>query len=258
MEPKQSGFVQSIDRAIDLMECIVRHPGGIRLSDLAREVELPVSTVHRLLITLDRRKFVQADSATNMWVIGDRANSVGNAYGHHENLIIPARPVMKRLRDLTHETANLGYILDGETITLAQTESREIMRAISPPGGRVPILNSGMGKAIVAHWPSDAIDHLITTHGLRTMTKKSMLTREEVFDDIRRIRKRGYALDDEEFVIGMRCVAAPVWSKSGEPISSLSVSGLAARVTHENIEDVAKHVMAAAKELTDLIGGYPS
>ncbi|MEH6522537.1 MAG: IclR family transcriptional regulator C-terminal domain-containing protein [Sulfitobacter sp.] len=98
----------------------------------------------------------------------------------------------------------------------------------------------------------------LVSGALRTMTTKNLLTRDEVFDDIRRIRERGYALDDEEFVIGMKCVAAPIWSESGEPIGSLSVSGLAARVTPENIEDVAKHVMAAAKELTDIIGGHPS
>lgn len=251
---KRKANVQSVDRALNLLEHIADHSGGVRLSELARKVGLPVSTVHRLLTTLEARRFVQMDRFSGGWAIGERAYTTGSAFAHFENLIIPARPYLQKLRDLTHETANLGYVLNGETITLAQVESREIMRAISAPGGRVPILNSGMGKAIVAYWPDEAIDTLIKQSGIRPLTSKSLRSRDAIFEDLRQTRERGYAVDDEEYVIGMRCVAAAVWLPSGERSSALSISGLAARVTKEKLEPVAKQVCNMAQELSEAVG----
>lgn len=251
---KRKENVQSVERALVLLEHIAEHSGGIRLSDLARKVGLPTSTVHRLLTTLESRRFVQMDRYSGAWAIGERAYTTGNAFTHFENLIIPARPILQKLRDVTHETANLGYVLNGETVTLAQAESREIMRAISPPGGRVPVLNSGMGKAIVAHWPDDAIDALIAQSGIRPLTSKSLRSRNAVFEDLRKTRERGYAVDDEEYVIGMRCVAAPVLLPTGERSSALSISGLAARVTQAKVAEVAEQVREMAQKLGDAIG----
>lgn len=252
---QSSEIVQSVDRALMLLEQIAGHQGGLRLSDLAREIGLPVSTVHRLLTTLEGRRFVQMDRASGRWSIAERAHTVGSAFTHFENLIVPARPVLQRLRDATQETANLGYVSDGETITLAQAESREIMRAIAPPGGRVPVLNSGMGKAIAAWWPEEAIAALIERGGIRPMTSKSLQSREAVLADLEQIRSRGYAIDDEEYVVGMRCVAVPIWITGDEPSCALSISGLAARVTADRVTEVAGTVRELAEELGQILRG---
>ncbi|WP_412564938.1 IclR family transcriptional regulator [Thalassobius sp. MITS945101] len=164
-------------------------------------------------------------------------------------------PFLKRLRDTTRETANLGVIEDGEVVTLSQVESREIMRAISPPGGRVPVMCSGMGKAILATWEDTAIDRAIERHGLRAMTKRSLTSPDAVHSEIRNIRQRGYALDDEEFVMGLRCVAAVVWGPSGEPACAISVSGLASRMTPEKVQQTGVTVQRLARELTEVLGG---
>lgn len=252
---EQTGIVQSVDRALMLMEMIAASQEGIRLSDLARAARLPVSTTHRLLTTLERRRYVHQDSSVGRWVIGQRAHLVGESYSLHGNLVVPARRVLRDLRDLTRETANLGVIEAEEAVTIAQAESREIMRAIAPPGGRVPVLNSGMGKAIVATWPDATIATLIDRQGLRPQTSHSLLSREAVFEEITRIRACGYAIDNEEFVIGMRCVAAVVWSPHGEAIAAISASGLAARVTEARVPEIAGHVTRLARSLTEAIGG---
>lgn len=250
---KPVGIVQSVDRALNILEHVASFNGGIRLSNLAQNIGLPVSTVHRLLTTLEERQFVQVDRITGKWTVGETSHTIGSAFAQHENLKALARPFLNRLRDETRETANLGYVRDGETVTLAQAESREIMRAISPPGGRVPILNSGMGKALVAHWPAEEIDLLIERSGLRPLTSKSLPSKECVVEDLKLARIRGYAVDDEEYVVGMRCVAAPIWTSSGEPTYAMSISGLAARVTRNRVHEVAKLVSNMADELSTLI-----
>ena len=167
--------VQSLDRALTLLELIAAEPEGHRLSDLARAAALAVSTTHRLLTTLEQRGFVQTDVATGRWHIGSRAHSVGAAWGTARNLLAPAMPYLRRLRDATRETANLGVIEDGHVITVAQAESREIMRAISPPGGHAPIFCSGMGKAIVATWEDEQIDRLVDFESVMVVSVSSVI-----------------------------------------------------------------------------------
>lgn len=242
--------VQSVDRALTLLELIAADPEGSRLSDLARAAGLAPSTTHRLLTALEQRGFAQSDATTGRWLIGRRAHMVGAAWGTARSLRIPAVPQLRRLRDTSRETANMGVIEDGHVITIAQAESREIMRAISSPGGRTPIFCSGMGKAIVATWDDDQIDHLIDLYGLTPATARSLTKRDTVHAEIARIRRDGYALDDEEYVVGLRCVAAVIMGPDGEALAALSISGLAARMTPEKVARCADMVMKTARDLS--------
>ncbi|MBV0890950.1 IclR family transcriptional regulator [Paracoccus sp. Z118] len=252
---ESTGTVQSVDRALALLEALATHTEGARLTALAKQVGLAPSTAHRLLTTLERRGFAQFDGVASRWHIGRKAFAVGVAYTRWQSFIAAATPFLRRLRDLSRETANLGVLEDGEVITVAQVESREIIRAIAPPGGRAPVMNSGMGKAIVATWPDDAIAELVERHGLRPATSRSLVTMEAVRAEIDLIRARGYAIDDEEFTPGMRCVAAVVWSPTGDPVGAISISALAARLPPKDLAAMGENVRRAADELTDVMGG---
>lgn len=254
---KSEGPVQSVDRALLLLKALSQREEGLRLSDLARQQGLAPSTTHRLLTALEYRGFAQFDAQHARWHIGRRAFAVGVAFTRWQSFIAAAMPYLSRLRDLTRETANLGVFDDEEMMTVAQVESREIIRAIASPGGRVPLLNSGMGKAIIATWPNEAIDSLIARRGLRLMTGHSLRSAGAVHADIARIRARGYAFDDEEFTLGMRCVAAVIWSPSGEPVGGISVSALAARLPREDMHAMGEKVRDMALQLTRSRGGHP-
>ncbi|MDX5357364.1 MAG: IclR family transcriptional regulator [Rhodobacterales bacterium] len=251
------GVVQSVDRALSLLEGLAQAPEGARLSDLARDSGLAVSTAHRLLTTLERRGFAQFDAAQSRWHVGRKAFTVGIAYTRWQSLIAAAMPFLRRLRDMTRETANLGVLEDGEVVTLAQVESREIIRAISPPGGRSPVMTSGLGKAIVATWPDDEIAALVARHGLPRMTRHSLQDMAGVRREMQAIRENGFACDNEEFTPGLRCVAATVWSAGGEAVGAISISGLAARIAAEDMPALGQKIRALADELTTAIGGAP-
>ena len=230
--------VQSLDRALTLLELIAAEPEGHRLSDLARAAALAVSTTHRLLTTLEQRGFVQTDVATGRWHIGSRAHSVGAAWGTARNLLAPAMPYLRRLRDATRETANLGVIEDGHVITGAQAESREIMRAISPPGGHAPIFCSGMGKAIVATWEDEQIDRLVDLYGLTAATAKSLTGLDTVHAEIARIRAQGYAVSQEDLFEYVVAVGAPVFDDRNRLSGAISVGNITQRYPPERIEEV--------------------
>ncbi|WP_323039279.1 IclR family transcriptional regulator [Gemmobacter sp.] len=254
---ENEGIVQSVDRALSLLEGLAQAPDGARLSDLARGAGLAVSTAHRLLTTLERRGFAQFDPGQSRWHVGRKAFTVGVAYTRWQNLIASALPYLRRLRDLTRETANLGVIEDGEVVTLVQVESREIIRAISPPGGRAPVMTSGLGKAIIATWPDADIAALVARHGLPRMTRHSLQDMAGVWQEMQAIRASGFAYDNEEFTPGLRCVAATVWSAGGEAVGAISISGLAARIAAEDMPLIGARVRALADDLTKAMGGTP-
>lgn len=247
--------VQSVARALSLMRLLAQEDGGSRLSDVARAAGLPVSTAHRLLTTLEQQGFAQFEPASSLWHVGRDAFTVGLAYGRRLSFVAPALPLLRRLRDATRETANLGILDDDHLVTVSQVESREIRRALSPPGRRVPVFSSAMGKAILATWRDQEVLALADRAGLPPLTTKSLRSREAALAEIARTRDRGWALDDEEFNLGMRCLAAVVWSPQGEAACAISISGAAVRLTEDRLEPLGRLVAQAAEELTGVLGG---
>ena len=247
--------VQSVARALALMRLLAQEDGGSRLSDVARAAGLPVSTAHRLLTTLEQQGFAQFEPASSLWHVGRDAFTVGLAYGRRLSFVAPALPLLRRLRDATRETANLGILDDDHLVTVSQVESREIRRALSPPGRRVPVFSSAMGKAILATWRDQEVLALADRAGLPPLTTKSLRSREAALAEIARTRARGWALDDEEFNLGMRCLAAVVWSPQGEAACAISISGAAVRLTEDRLEPLGALVAQAAEELTGVLGG---
>jgi IclR family acetate operon transcriptional repressor len=251
----RSGAVQSVDRAMLLLEALGEDEEGYRLTDLAIRTGLSPSTAHRLLTTLEKRRFVAFDQSDNMWHIGRQSFAIGSAFIRRRNFVAPALPFLRRLRDLTHETANLGIVDDGEVIVLTQVESREIMRAITKVGGRVPMVTSGIGKAILATYADEEVVAIIQRHGMKRLTPKSVVRAGELRDALETVRRDGYAIDDQEYLMGLRCVAAVVYNDQAEALAGISVSGLASRVPQERVPELGRLVRDTARELTLALGG---
>lgn len=254
---RQGDNVQSVDRAMVLLEVLSEDDDGFRLTDLARRASLSPSTTHRLLTTLERRSFVQFDRLSGLWHVGRQAFFVGSAFGRHHNLSAPALPYLRHLRDVSRETANLGVVVDGDVVFLTQIESREIIRAITRVGGRAPMFTSGMGKAILSTYSTKDVKAAIERYGLRAITVNTRTRPASLLADLAEARLRGYAIDDEEFAIGLRCVAAVVYDHLSEPLYAISISGLAARMSKERLPQLGRLVADTARELTRLVGGVP-
>jgi IclR family transcriptional regulator, acetate operon repressor len=252
-----NGRVQSVDRALSLLEELARDDRGWRLTDLARRTGLSLTTAHRLLTTLEQRRFVQFSSSDNAWHIGQTAFAVGSAFARERNFVVPALPFLRRLRDQTRETANLGVVESGEIVLVNQVPSREIMRAISPVGGRAPMTASGMGKAILASYTRVDVDAVLRRHGMRRATCKTLTSRDALDAQLADARREGYSVDDEEFVTGLRCVAAPVYDDKAEVAFAVSVSGLPLRMTTERLPVLGRLVAKTAREITTALGGRP-
>lgn len=247
---KQS--VQSVTRALVLLETLAEDGAGWRLTDLARRTGLSPSTAHRLLTTLQERRFVQYDTRRQLWSVGQQAFSVGAAFGQRQALVAPALPHLRHLRDLTHETANFGILDDGEIVVMAQVESREIVRAIARTGGRASLVGSAMGKAVLSACSEADAEAIIALpeRNIVSIPGRVAVLRQE----IAQAKIDGYAIDNQDGGKGITCVASPVTNAAGDVVGAISVSGLSARMSAERMPAIGAWVAAAASDFSATLG----
>ncbi len=253
--PRASGQVQSLSRALWLMNALAECPMGLSLSEVAHRVQLPTSTAHRLLTTLQNERYVRFDSERSAWLIGVQAFQVGSTFVRSRDVVTMARPYMRRLMEESGETVNLAMFDHTEVIYVAQVECHKMMRAIAGPGGRARMHCSGVGKAMLACAADELVDELATRHGLPRETPKTISDADALKADLAKIRQRGFAIDDEENAIGLRCVASIIFDEHAEPLGGLSVSGPTARMTDARIPALGTLVRKIAQEITREVGG---
>src|ERR1700742_3688974 len=251
----KDGGVQSVDRALLIIETLAEDDEGYRLTDLAIRTGLSPSTVHRLLTTLEKRRFVQFDRGESTWHIGAQSFAIGSTFVRRRNFVTQALPYLRKLRDQTRETANLAVVDDGAMVVLTRVESREIMRSVTKGGGRVPMVASGLGKALLATYSEQDVFAIIQREGMPRLTSKSIVRAGELCKSLHDIREQGYSVDDEEALIGLRCVSAVVYDGCSEPLAAISVSGKTSRVPNDRLPILGKLVQEVAAELTRALGG---
>ena len=217
---------------------------------------MPTATVHRLLNTFEEFDFVEHDAEQGLWFVGLKAFTIGNAFLHRRDFVTSARPQMQMLVEQCGETVNLGVIDDGEAVFISQVESREVMRMIVRLGSRSPIHASGVGKALLANMPEKRLAEILQQRGLARYTEHSIDNPAQLRTELARIRQLGYALDDEEHAIGLRCVASAIFDENGQALAAISLSGPKARVTDARLDELGVAVRQSADEITLALGGY--
>jgi IclR family acetate operon transcriptional repressor len=251
-----AGYVKSLDKALSLLERIGEIDDGLPLSDLAQRVGLPPSTAHRLLTTLERRRFVQFDNSQRRWCIGVQCFTVGSAFLPRRDLVRTALPFMRQLMEASGETVNLAVESNGEAVFLAHVESNEMMRASSRPGSRVPLHGSAVGKAIMSFMPEREITRILHKHGLRRLTPNTIVSPTQLRSTLAEVREKGYAFDNEEHAFGVRCVAAPIFDERGEAVAAMSLLGPATRLRDERVPELGARVRRMAWQITAELGGH--
>lgn len=250
------GRNQSLTRALALLERLSQTPEGLNLTDLSYQLGMPTATVHRLLNTFEEVDFVEQDAERGLWFVGLKAFTVGNAFLHRRDLVASARPHMHALVEQCGETVNLGVVDDGEAVFISQVESREVMRMIVRLGSRSPIHASGVGKALLANLPEQRVARILEQRGLARFTERTIDNHAQLSAELQDIRQLGYALDDEEHAVGLRCVASAIFDENGQPLAAISLSGPKARITDNRLDELGIAVRHSADEITQALGGY--
>lgn len=246
--------VQAIDRGLSVLS-VIAAADGLTLTDLAQRVGLAPSTAHRILASLEAHRFVHHDEQRGLWLIGVGAFEVGTAFLRNRRLAGIGRVVMHDLMERTGETVNLGIEDGGEIVFISQVESHVALRAFFRAGSRAAIHASGVGKALLAQLSDERVKQILHKRGLAKFTDQTLVAPADLFRQLDEVRRRGWAVDDEERNLGMRCVAAPIFNEYGEAIAAVSVSGPTVRMTPERAAEFGPQVARAAQEITSSIGG---
>lgn len=251
--PKQGGTIQALDRALDVLDALAGGE-GMTLSKLATNLDQSVATMYRVLTTLERRAFVEISADRQEWYIGPEAYRLGSAFLRRTNVVERSRPIMRTLMQETRETSNLGIEKDGNVLFISQVETHESIRAFFPPGTLSPLHASGIGKALLSTYDDSRLDRLFRSKVFERFTDKTLTSLQQLCDELRISRERGFALDDEERTTGMRCVASPIVNVHGEAVAGISVSGPTHRLAHADVQRIGDLVRKGAKEVSRSLG----
>lgn len=246
--------VQSLDRAIALLR-VVADADGMALAEIARRAELPVSTVHRLLTTLEKRQLVNHDQSTGFWTVGLGLFRIGAAYLRIRKLPDIGRPVIRRLLHETDETVNLAMFDAMELVVVAQAEAHAPLRAFFRLGARQPLHATAAGKAVLAAASPSFRGACLMQVRYEPFTTSTHRGERTLMDDVAEIPARGYAVDMEEHAPGMRAVAAAILNEWREPVGAVSVSAPSVRMSEDRIARLGRRVAAAAEQMTRLYCG---
>lgn len=252
---ENTGQVQSLCRALSILNVIADEDRGLTMTEIAQRSKLPLSTTHRLLTTLQHERYVRFDNEQSLWMMGVQAFIIGNAFVRSRDIIATSRPHMMALMEKSGETVNLAVTDQGECIYLAQVECRQMMRVQAKPGARVPMHSSAVGKALLAAMPEAKARKFLDMRELERGTNKTVVDFKVLCKQIETVRATGFALDDEEHCVGLRCVASVIYDEFGVPIAAISLSGPLARIGDEHFPILGAMVKESARNITAAMGG---
>lgn len=251
---RPAATVQSLDRAIGLLKALSR-TDKVTLTELSLQSGMAPSTAHRLLTTMQQHGIAEFNDQSQQWMIGVEAFRIGSSFLRRINVVEAGRGEMRNLMTISGETANLAIAEDGEVVFVSQIETHEPIRAFFRPGTRGYMHASGIGKALLAEYSRKDVERVLHKHGLPGFTENTITTAARLFEELSAVKSRGWAIDDEERTLGMRCLAAPIFNEFGEAIAGVSISGPGIRLPDERLGELGPEIKRAANRITAEIGG---
>lgn len=250
--------VQVLDRALAALEVLAARSTECSLVEMSTTLKLHKSTAHRLMMVLEQHRLVDKNPDTGRYRLGLKLFEFGSKAFGAIDLRRHAKPYLDRLQRELGETVFFCLLDDGQVFYIEKIESQQSVRTACTVGSRAPAYCTAVGKAMLAELPDAEVNEVVKRWGLKAFTPNTITTASGLRAELKAIRERGYAIDNEEKEPGLRCVSAPVRGDSGKLLAALSVSGPAFRVTRERIPEIGQAVMRAAGELSYELGYRPS
>lgn len=227
--------VNAAKTSFEIIEAL-RELDGAGVTELADYLEMPTSSVHDYLRTLETNEYLKNENGT--YHLAARFLELGEHFRSRKKIYEIARPEIDDLATRTGEHANLMIEEHGLGVFLYKAQGDNAVQLDTHPGMRVHLHTTALGKAILAHTPREEVEEIIERQGLPAVSPQTISDREALFEELADIRERGYATDDEERVKGMRCVAAPIFDNEGRTIAAASISAPKSRMQSDSFESV--------------------
>ncbi|MGN0332707.1 MAG: IclR family transcriptional regulator [Lachnospiraceae bacterium] len=245
--------VRVVDRVFDIIEQLAASNSPMGLSDIAKATNMSKSTVHRLLSSMCARHYVEKNS-DNTYSIGYKLMETVSLHINSLELLTEAKPFLSDLMRDLHLTAHMG-ILDGcDVVYLEKLDIYPNTRLYTQVGFRSPAYCSSMGKCLLSCLSGDELEDALYGCDFKRYTPNTITDIREFKRYLRVVRRQGWAMDNEEYQLGHRCVGAPVYDYRGTPVAAISASGSITQLSDKNLESVIQEVKQAAASLSRRMG----
>ncbi len=246
--------VQVIDRAASILECFTFEDPELSVSEISAKRGLHKSTVHRILIALEYNHLIQQNPENGKYHLGIRLFELGNRAVARLNLREIAKPHLIRLMEETQETVHLAVLDGGEVLYVEKVEGPHALRMPSRVGRHIPTYCTSLGKAMLSCLEESEVRRILQRGPLKSYTPNTITSIQKLLADLETTRRRGYAIDNEEIEVGLRCVGAPIRDYSGGMVGAISVAGPSARMMTEKIPSLGRLVMKVAAAISQHLG----
>jgi IclR family KDG regulon transcriptional repressor len=245
-----TGGVRVLHKTLDILETIKSRESGFKLAELSREVELPKATVYRILTTLEGRGYLDR-AADGSYRMAKKLFDLQRSESVEQILNRVAQPIMERVVDATKETVNLGILDAGEVVVINTVESPQAVRMSSKIGNRRHLHSTALGKIFLAGLPEKEFLRLIRMKGLPRLTDNTLISKPAVIEEINRVRKQGWAMDNQENEIEGRCIGAPILTPDGRVVAALSISGPVFRMDVARARSLVPQLRSFCAEISE-------
>jgi DNA-binding IclR family transcriptional regulator len=249
--------IHVLSEALRVLEVVGRNDGQLSLSELSDASGLTKSKVFRVLFTLEESGYLRKPPGSSCYALGPTVLYLGMLASGRYNLPILARPHMQRLLAGYGETVILAMFDGASVIQLDLLESTHRIRVAQPDGTRSSPHTTSLGKAILAHLLETELSEIIPKLSLDPETPNSITSMERFLEELRTVRAQGYAIDNEESLLGARCVGAPIFGPAGKVVAAMSIEGPSERLSLDAIEAIGPVIRGEALECSRALGFNP-
>ena len=245
--------LHSLDRAVSVLDELGESDTPLSLAEICQRMNLHKSTAHRSLMVLERCALIER-TQENRFRLGLRLYELGNRAVEQFDLRVRVHPFFRRLSMQVGETVHLSVLQKTSVVYLDKVEPNRRVCMSSKIGTSNPVYCTSMGKAMLAFQPAETIEQIVAKIRFVRHTPKTLCTREALLKALEKVRRRGYAIDDEEIELGVRCVGAPIFDENHRAIAAVSVSGPASRIPVQNVPTIADHLLHCCAEISASLG----
>ena len=252
---KNETIIGSVIKAVEIL-FLFTEKYEMSLTEITERLGMGKSSAYKYLNTLEQLKLIERDPVTKKYRLGIRVLELSRAVLENLELRRVARPYLEELARKCNETVHLMVERDGEGIYIDKIDSPRAIRMYSQIGKRLPLHTGAVGKVLLAYMPEERINEIISKPLIK-FTENTITDPEKLKEELRKIRERGYAIDNEEVEIGLKCVGAPIRDHTGKVVASISISGPSTRFTDDKIREYIKLVKEYAMKISEALGYKP-
>ncbi|MGM8364290.1 IclR family transcriptional regulator [Virgibacillus sp. W0181] len=240
--------VPALERAINILDLISNSKERYSVTEICSKLDLPKATVFTTMSTLEHYNLVQKDQV-GKFQIGPKMFQLGMNYTSNNSIVDLAKPYMKKLMEKTGFTVHLGVLHEDHIMYIAKEEPDNFIKFSTYPGLKTEVHLSGLGKAISAFLGEEELDQIIKNVGLKGVTSKTITSAKQFKDSLEVVRKDGFAIEDEEGEIGVRCVAAPIINTRYITPTAISITAHSSQLLNDQFAEMGELVRYTAQEI---------